>query len=195
MIEHRHIGKIGYLTIDEQELEAGKTLRRGGAHVDGYYRGSWIGAWGGANGMWGSVHGNGMLTVSNTFHCKAWLGIFSGDPGEEGECDHLTFPNEGELLNSHQAYWLAGTCVHESRPVEKKTKRQFVRLSLPCRGPWFEGYTKNPTGILPSHDILPAHYRCSTHGYVSQLSEFYLPLQFQALKVANILYEELMNKT
>lgn len=151
MTEHRHHGKIGYLTIDEREVTKGNSLRRSGLHVDGYYHGK-CGAWGGGGG-WGSV-GNGMLTVSSTSHCKAYLGMFDGEPGPEGECEHLELPNEGVLFEANEVYWVDGACVHESLPVEEDTKRQFVRLSMPNNGPWFEGYTENPTGILPSGEIL-----------------------------------------
>jgi len=150
--ENRHLGEVGYLTIDEQDLLPGQTLRRGGLHVDGYYQGR-CGAWGGGGG-WGSV-GNGMLTVSSTPHCKAYLGVFDGQPGPEGECDHLTLPNDGEVFEAKQVYWVDGACVHESLPVDEPTARQFVRLSMPNNGPWFEGYTPNPCGIRPSGEILP----------------------------------------
>lgn len=152
VMESRFKGMIGYLTIDEQELEPNETLRRGGLHVDGYYHGK-CGAWGGGGG-WGSV-GNGMLTISSTPHCKAYLGMFDGEPMAEGECDHLTVPNDGELFEAGHIYWVDGACVHESMPVEKNTKRQFVRLSMPSNGPWFEGYTENPAGVKPSNEILP----------------------------------------
>lgn len=152
VIETRFYGEIGYLTIDEQALMPQETLRRGGLHVDGYYHGR-CGAWGGGGG-WGSV-GNGMLTISSTAHCKAYLGVFDGEPKAEGECDHLTLPNDGELFEAGHIYWVDGACVHESMPVTEDTERQFVRLSMPSNGPWFEGYTKNPAGILPSNEILP----------------------------------------
>jgi len=153
VIEKRFIGEIGYLTIDEQCLLPKETLRRGGLHVDGYYHGN-CGAWGGGGG-WGSV-GNGMLTISSTAHCKAYLGVFDGEPKDEGECDHLITPNDGELFEAGQVYWVDGACVHESMPVTETTERQFVRLSMPSNGPWFEGYTKNPAGVMPSNEILPA---------------------------------------
>lgn len=152
-VEIQHLGQTGYLTIDEQYLQPGETLRRTGLHVDGYYHGK-CGAWGGG-GAWGSV-GTGMLTVSSTPHCRAYLGVIDGEPGSEGECSHLTIPNEGTLFEANRIYWVDGACVHESLPVEKPIHRQFVRLSMPSNGPWFEGYTKNPEGILPSGEILPA---------------------------------------
>lgn len=151
MSENRFHGDIGYLTIDEKELKASETLRRAGLHVDGYYHGR-CGAWGGGGG-WGSV-GNGMLTVSSTPHCKAYLGMIDGEPESEGECDHLDLTGiQGEIFEANQVYWVDGACVHESMPVKEDTKRQFVRLSMPNNGPWFEGYTENPTGIKPSAEI------------------------------------------
>lgn len=152
VMESRFTGQIGYLTIDEKELEPSQSLRRGGLHVDGYYHGR-CGAWGGG-GSWGSC-GNGMLTVSSTSHCRAYLGVINGEPLDEGECNHLTMPNEGELFEAGHVYWVDGGCVHESVPVTEFTRRQFVRLSMPSNGPWFEGYTENPTGVKPSNDILP----------------------------------------
>lgn len=150
--EARHFAKVGYLTIDERDLFPGETLRRAGLHVDGYYHGR-CGAWGGGGG-WGSV-GNGMLTISSTAHCRAYLGMIDGIPGDEGECDHLTMPCEGEIFAAGEVYWVDGACVHESLPVTEPTRRQFVRLSMPNNGPWFEGYTPNPTGIMPTGEILP----------------------------------------
>lgn len=152
VMESRFFGQVGYLTIDERDLQPDETLRRRGLHVDGYYHGR-CGAWGGGGG-WGSV-GNGMLTVSSTPHCRAYLGELKGKPGPEGECDHLVLPNNGEIFEAGHIYWVDGACVHESLPVAEKTRRQFVRLSMPSNGPWFEGYTENPAGIMPSNDILP----------------------------------------
>jgi hypothetical protein len=159
-IEERFYGDTGYLTIDEQELESNQTLRRGGKHVDGFYHGK-CGAWGGGGG-WGSV-GNGMLAVSSTPHCRAYPGLIEGTPGPEGECDHLVMPNEGYLFRAGTVYWVDGACVHESLPVKEKTKRQFVRLSMPNNGPWFEGYTENPVGIKPSGPILPRRKYMDDH--------------------------------
>lgn len=158
VMERRFFNEIGYLTIDEQDLDVGKTLRRPGWHVDGYYHGN-CGAWGGGGGnggSWGSV-GNGMLLVSNTSHCEAVLGMAEGEPGPEGECEHRQIRGLGHtLFEPGEVYWLDGGCIHRSLEVTEPTRRQLVRLSMPSSGPWFEGYTENPEGILPSNEILPA---------------------------------------
>ncbi len=154
MTERRHIGQVGYLTIDEKTLAPGETLRRGGKHVDGCHQGR-AGAYG-AGGGYGSV-GNGMLTVSSTPHCRAYPGIFDGEPGPEGECEHIETA-EGITFGAGDVYFVDGACVHESLPVESTTRRQFVRLSMPSNGAWYQNYTHNPTGVQsnPEAEILPS---------------------------------------
>lgn len=150
-----HAGGIGYITIDEKTVHPGCTHRRAGLHVDGVYQGR-VGAWGGGGG-WGSV-GNGMLTVSSHPNCRAWLQAFDGFPGDEGEADHLIPQCRDEtsrVFAPGDVYWLDGLCVHESLPATTPIDRQFVRLSLPSNGPWFEGYSVNPLGVLPSGPVLP----------------------------------------
>lgn len=150
MAESRHQGEVGYLTIDEKDLDSGQTLRRPGKHVDGYYHGR-CGAWGGGGG-WGSV-GNGMLTVSSTPHCRAYPGLFAEEPGPEGQCDHFEI-GDGVTFGAGDVYWVDGACVHESLPVSEPTQRQFIRLSMPNNGPWFDSYTPNSSGIKPTGEIL-----------------------------------------
>lgn len=149
-------GQVGYLTVDEKVVEPQKTHRRQGLHVDGVYQGG-VGGWGGGHsgGSWGSV-GNGMLTISNPAGCRAWNKTFTGWP--KGECDHLIdqcSEDEAVLFKPNMVYWVDGLCVHESMPQITQVNRQFVRLSLPSEGPWFEGYTENPLGIKPTGKILP----------------------------------------
>lgn len=161
LCEGRFFGEVGYLTIDERDLKAGDTLRRPGLHVDGVYNGR-AGSWGG--GGWGPA-GNGMLTVSNTSHCKAYLGLVHGEPGLEGECDQVDLVQAvPHRFEANKVYWVDGLCVHESLPVETDQKRQFIRLSMPNKAPWFEGYTKNPAGVMPTGDILPARTEFMSHG-------------------------------
>ncbi len=161
-----HNEKVGYLTIDEKIVAAGSTHRRAGKHVDGIYKNA-AGGWGGGGGGWGGgieptpgldmQKSTGMLTVSSTSGCKAWKQIFNGWPDDEGSCDHLSSQckeKESEIFSANTVYWVDALCVHESMEMERDTKRQFVRLSLPSTAPWFEGYTENPLGILPTGDIL-----------------------------------------
>ena len=146
-----------YLTIDEKFINEGVTQRKEGLHVDGMYKGSLSGAWGGGGGGWGSC-GNGMLLVSNTDDlCKMWLGEFEGVPVGDGDCEHLRdqlSSKEEVVFKNGDVFWADGLCVHQSFAASAPTNRQFVRISLPNNSPWFEGYSVNPLGILPSGEII-----------------------------------------
>lgn len=139
---------VAYLTIDEQELQPGQTLRRPGLHIDGH------GAWGGGHSSpWAS---RGMLLASTPAGCAAYNQRFKGSPRAEGDCEHLcTECKRAELLQDSEVYFCMPECVHESLPAEKQMRRQMTRLSMPSLAPWFEGYTKNPKGIKPTGPILP----------------------------------------
>lgn len=145
-------GKVGYLTIDEKPVEAGSTHRRAGLHVDGGPGR----AWGGGGAPWAGID-TGMLTVSSHVGCRAWSQAFTGEIGEEGSCEHLRnqLQSPGTLLKPDCIYWLGALCVHESIAQPESVVRQFVRLSLPSTAPWYEGYTRNPLGVLPTGPILP----------------------------------------
>lgn len=146
-----------YLTIDEKEISPEQCQRKEGLHVDGMYKGTLSGAWGGSGGGWGSC-GNGMLLVSNTDDlCKMWTGEFEGRPINDGDCEHLRnqLQSKDEFsFKNGDVIWADGLCVHQSFPAKIQTKRQFVRVSLPNNSPWFEGYTENPLGIKPSGQII-----------------------------------------
>jgi len=160
---------VAYLTIDEKIVADGRTHRRAGLHVDGIgpklSAGSWggggswggttnPGSWGGGGG-WGSVE-SGMISIASHVGCRAWNQDFVGFPGDEGDCEHLRPQLKEPIeLKANVAYWMGGLCVHESIPQYKPVSRQFVRLSMPSTAPWFEGYTTNPKGILPTGPILP----------------------------------------
>lgn len=148
------LGKVGYLTIHEKNIQAGDTHRRAGKHVDGILEDGKIGGWGGPPGPWGAI-GLGMLLASSVEGCKAWNQSINGEPGYDGDCEHLSEElNEGTLFQRNKIYWLDGLCIHESLPMEKDTQRQLIRLSMPSSAPWFEGYTENPYGIKPTGEIL-----------------------------------------
>jgi hypothetical protein len=146
-----------YLTVDEAVVRAGETHRRPGMHVDG------VGAWGGGGGGWAR---NGMLVASSRLGCRGWHQDFSGAPGDNGDCSHLADQCAAEtLFQPGRVYWCSPLAVHESLPQQENGPRTLVRLSMPNDCPWFDGYTQNPTGILPTGPVLPA--RTEFMGYRS----------------------------
>lgn len=162
-----HAGDVGYLTVDEKQVKAGKSSRRKWLHVDGAGKETAIRRIPGgpvegtvyvSGGRCFGAIGNGMLTVSTPSGCKAYNQRFIGRWGDEGECEHMRnqcMESSAKVFEPSMMYWLDGLCVHESLPMQIDTPRQFVRLSLPSDGPWFDGYTVNPTGVNPSGPILP----------------------------------------
>lgn len=146
-----HFG-TGYITIDEAVVPAGQTHRRPGLHVDGGVgRG-----WGGGGGGWGKA---GMIVAASHLGCVAWNQHFDGSAGDDGECEHLAQQCCDATrvdLRGGQAYFLGPLCVHDSLPMLCDTPRQFLRISMPNDAPWFDGYTRNPTGVKPTGPVRPA---------------------------------------
>lgn len=142
-------GKVGYLTIDEKTVLSGSTHRRSGLHVDGGPMKGWGGGGGWAN--------SGMLTISSHPGCRAWRQEFMGSPGEENDCEHLRpqLEGEGTIFEPGMIYLCNPLCVHESIEQTTEVRRQFVRLSMPSNAPWFDGYTPNPLGVIPTGPIWP----------------------------------------
>jgi hypothetical protein len=143
---------VGYLTIDEAEVQPGETHRRPGLHVDGVGPDGRLGGWGGGGGYASS----GMVVASSHTGCRAWGGIIDAWPGPNGDCEHMRglLRDEDAIdLRGGRAYRLNPSAVHEAIPLQRVTHRQFVRLSLPSDAPWYEGYTRNPTGVQPTGPI------------------------------------------
>ncbi len=148
-----------YLTIDERFVQSGAVQRNPGLHIDGMLNGTACGAWGGSGGSWGSV-GNGMLVASSVANTlDVYIGSINGYPIGDGDCEHLRdslddcikfSPLKGEVV------WADGFCLHEALPMSEAGERQFIRVSLPNSGAWFEDYTHSPFGVMPAGKILPA---------------------------------------
>ncbi len=136
---------IGYLTIDEIYTSSGKSQRRPGLHVDGWYNDGG-GGWGGG-GLWGS---KGLVMVSSHIGCAAWTQEFVGQPEEYGNCEHLRPQCQDAArieLQPSIVYSLGGMTVHECIP-SGEVARQFVRLSMPSQdGGLPSNCTPNPLGI------------------------------------------------
>jgi hypothetical protein len=146
---------VGYLTIDEAVVPKGETHRRPGLHVDGVDEEGRIGGWGGGGGYAGQ---DGMLLVSSAVGCRAWDREFRGDPGPDGDCDHLwaeCISVDPIVMQPNQVYLCGPLTVHEAIPMPCKTRRSFCRLSMPSSAPWYDGYTRNPLGVEPTGPIRP----------------------------------------
>lgn len=138
----------GYITIDEAFVRAGETHRRPGLHVDG------MGGWS-RPAPWASC---GMLVAANRAGSIGWNQEVYGEPGEDGNCEHLRDELEPDCrvyMYGGMAFACSPMAVHTAVPAYIDGQRQFLRISLPNGAPWYEGYTPNPLGIIPAGPILP----------------------------------------
>jgi hypothetical protein len=136
-----------YLTVDQKYVEAGKTHRRGGPHVDGNYTHNWGGGGGWLTGENGRVLSpekhkeaycsptGGMLISSNLSACKGWIGEYDGTPNQGGDCSHLASELETMtpvLMDPFSVYYTNSTAIHESLPFTKTAARTLIRVTLPA---------------------------------------------------------------
>lgn len=150
-----------YLMVDQKEVKANDTHRRGGIHIDGY----WIPAkqcWSqpGPSWLYGG-HGTGghstggkgghntghrfaadewpseaIVLASDVIGCRAFDGEFDAGIGEGGSCDHIDLSMTNEILmQDHVCYAGNVTMLHESIPIMRDVNRTVVRLNIPGWSP------------------------------------------------------------
>ncbi|KKL84117.1 hypothetical protein LCGC14_1967980 [marine sediment metagenome] len=154
VIEAMRCGRdgLGYLTIDERYVLAGRIHRRPGLHVDGWANDNNPGTWGG--GGWGIM---GFAIASSQTGCAGWSQDFEGEPAKWGNCDHMRDqcdPDLRKVLAPFTAYLMGSVAVHETLPQQESGVRQFVRLSYPSKAGWPINCTPNPRGIKPAGTLL-----------------------------------------
>lgn len=158
--------KVGFLTIQEGWVPAGKSQRRGGLHIDspgaqlsqsGNYQADRI-DWGCGIVRYDRSEVQGGIymasTVSNS--CRVW-NVQVAEPviGDLGDLEHLRDAlGEGTLMDAHKLYWLTDSTPHESLPVLEETYRQYFRLVTSSLTAWYpEHSTANPLGVVPDSAV------------------------------------------
>lgn len=133
---------IAHMTIDEKIVEAGMSQRRPKPHVDGCFM-PVLNSWGhGSNGPgWlhtcndiqtGPVARMPVIVAASVSGCKAWRGVFDGQPKSDGDLSHIESQlGDGEVLPPNVGYLLSPDCVHESMVFDKPVQRSFLRIALP----------------------------------------------------------------
>jgi len=136
-----------FFTLHGKMLKKSETLRRPIPHTDGNYTAFVRGvpynkSHTGGNGHSHRVgHGGGRHTgytnekggiiIASTFAaCKAYEGVFDGEPAEGGDCSHIKL-NDGFMLGAGKMYYGNNRMIHESLPMTQDVHRTFARISLP----------------------------------------------------------------
>jgi hypothetical protein len=140
-----------YIMIDQSVVGAGKTQRRPGLHIDGYWRkeiqahgnlpthsgmSASSGRWDVPTPTWGGFEGafsdpEGIILASDVPACQAISGQFSGDILVGGDCSGVAFQGEAIRFEAGRAYAGNVTMLHESLPLAAETPRTLVRLNVP----------------------------------------------------------------
>ncbi len=71
-----------------------------------------------------------VIVASSAIGCRAWRGLFDGEPASDGDLSHLALP-AGEVLPANTGYLLSPDCVHESMIQPSAIARTFLRIALP----------------------------------------------------------------
>mmetsp|Transcript_7564 Transcript_7564/g.19707 ORF Transcript_7564/g.19707 Transcript_7564/m.19707 type:complete len:372 (+) Transcript_7564:67-1182(+) len=177
-IARRHWNKVGYLTVDESDVDPGRSQRRPGLHCEAPTLGLSPGATFAADDSatfrpitlaWGrgvflkgpnrSGHFDGGLFMASTvdhscrvFNCRP---TDDAPRGLHGDLDDLRplLPG-GFALNAGTLVWLTDQAPHESLPLPAKTHRQFFRLVTPNIDVWYVDHsTPNPLGVTPPEGV------------------------------------------
>lgn len=130
---------IAHMTVDEKILLAGTSQRRPKPHVDGCYvpaLKNWSHDGGGGwlhncNNIAAEKIGRmPVIVAANAIGCRAWRGVFDGEPKNDGDLSHLAL-GEGEILPANVGYLFSPDCIHESMCAKETLQRTFLRIALP----------------------------------------------------------------
>ena len=132
-----------YLMVDQGEVRAGKSQRRPGVHMDGY----WNPVQQCHDVKPTHVHhattwpSEGLILASTVTACRAFEGEWTGTAGAGGDCSHVDTSGMKEIvLGANRVYAGNVTMLHESLPVGSDCVRTVVRLNVPG---WEPRWTKN----------------------------------------------------
>lgn len=143
-----------YLMVDQGEVSAGETHRRGGWHVDGYWnpelkahqQGHTATPRRGGHNGGGGGHGSGvntwaeadfkepemLLLASDVAGCRVALGEFEVTMKDGGDCAGVDVAGmDVKTLEPGRVHLGNISLLHESIPLVKDTKRTLVRINIP----------------------------------------------------------------
>jgi len=132
---------LAHMTVDEKIIAAGMSQRRPKPHVDGCFVPS-LRSWSHDGGGGWLHHCNDIgtkeigrmpvIVVSSVAGCRAWRGVFDGQPKSDGDLSHIADQlGDGAVLPENTGFLLSPDCVHESMIFNQETRRTFLRIALP----------------------------------------------------------------
>ena len=149
MLDGFDIDKEIFVTLDQKLVLAGKTHRRPGRHIDGYW----------SDGKWKSTPGKHIADIDNpdqswgkaTFRSPealilasdvtaalAYSGTWMGNCGDKGDCSHIDVSGlKVHMMTANNVFAGNVTMLHDSIPMPVDTPRTLVRINVPGWQPVF----------------------------------------------------------
>lgn len=139
------VSGMAHMTVDEKVVQPGMSQRRPRPHVDGCFMPARM-DWSHPGPAWahhcndigcGPVRRMPVIVAASAQGCRAWRGMFEGEPAADGDLTHIHKQlGEGEVLPPNVGYLLSADCVHESMLMDRPTTRTFLRIALPVDLPF-----------------------------------------------------------
>lgn len=124
-----------FLMIDQAEVKAGASHRRGGVHVDGYWNPALYahGHGGGRHVIGEAYEPEALILATDTMASYAYVGEYEDAPGSGGDCSHIDVSGMLRADIDPGKVWAGHTLtfLHEAVPVKKNCNRTLVRLNIP----------------------------------------------------------------
>jgi len=186
------VGRVAYLTVQENYVDVGTNQRRGGLHIEspGFFHDDpdspsfepgvehpWgMGVFFGADHYEGGIYF--ASSVGDT--SEIWDALVDSsvpgvvEPG--GGCEHLrALIGEGTKLRAGELVWMTDRTPHEALPQTTSGLRQFFRLVMPGVSHWYADHsTSNPRVDLPEHVTIIRGNKFDSRG-VATVSEAVTP--------------------
>ena len=177
-------GKVVYLTVSEGFVDATKTQRRSGLHIEAasgisQHVGGRLLA--GTESNWGGgvspylddaepdQYEGGLYMASNMSDtCEIWDALIAKDQGivdYHGGGEHLRpFIGKGTLIKANELVWLTDRTPHEALPQAQSGYRQFFRLVTSNITVWYQQHsTPNPRVKVPGNVIIVKESKFETN--------------------------------
>lgn len=166
------IGKVGYLTVHEEYIEADSAQRREGLHIEtpGNFQGDDNAAFtpGAEEHHWGSGRfigpdklEGGIFMASNIQNTSQVFDALVDKTvpnivDRHGGCEHLRkLIGPGTKLAANELIWMTDCTPHEALPQKESGYRQFFRVVTSKVSHWFAQHsTPNPLVPLPDSVIV-----------------------------------------
>lgn len=143
-----------FLMIDQSPTFAGRTHRRGGVHIEGYWNGEalchgdtlpprhapkpiWAPkpTWRSGGSSWSESdysEPEGTLLAASVAACRCYVGEWEGPIGDGGDCSGVDVSSLRTIDCQHGRCYAGNvTMLHESIPVQRDGVRTLVRITVP----------------------------------------------------------------